>query len=184
MHYGKKARKRRQFDAPGNVLLGNLGSYHWCGSYFDTYHLPKPKYTPSWQQYSLMAVASFSRIVQGWFEEHNEEFKVLTRPPNSPDLNPSEHLWDELDKHIRSMEAPPRHLQDLKDLLWTSWCHTPSEALWSLCLDGSELFWQHEGDLQCTLLGRWFECCGWSVYIQAISKSPLWRLLLKQKSDV
>ena len=43
-----------------------------------------------------MAVASFSRVnaschkakmVQEWFEEHNNEFEVLTWPPNSPDLN-------------------------------------------------------------------------------------------------
>ncbi|ROL46548.1 hypothetical protein DPX16_21732 [Anabarilius grahami] len=39
----------------------------------------------SWKHYSLLAVASFSRImrhqakmVQEWFEEHNNEFEVLT----------------------------------------------------------------------------------------------------------
>uniref|UniRef100_A0A671S3R2 Integrin alpha-5-like n=1 Tax=Sinocyclocheilus anshuiensis TaxID=1608454 RepID=A0A671S3R2_9TELE len=61
-------------------------------------------------------------MVQEWFEEHNNEFEVLTWPPNSPDLNPIEHLWDMLNKQVRSMEAPPRNLQDLKDLLLTTWC--------------------------------------------------------------
>ena len=37
MHYGKKTRQK-QWDALGNVLLGNLGSCHPCGCYFDTYH--------------------------------------------------------------------------------------------------------------------------------------------------
>ncbi|KAM8934144.1 chemerin-like receptor 2 [Pelodytes ibericus] len=38
-------------------------------------------------------------MVLEWFDEHNE-FKVLTWPPNSPDLNPIEHHWDVLDKQV------------------------------------------------------------------------------------
>lgn len=53
-------------------------------------------------------------------KEHNNKFEVLTRPPNSPDLYPIEHLWDALDKQVQSMEAPPHNVQDLKDLLLTS----------------------------------------------------------------
>ena len=53
----------------------------------------------------------------GWFEEHNKEFEVLTWPQNSSDLNPIKHLWDVLDKQVCSMEATPRNLQVLKDLL-------------------------------------------------------------------
>ena len=41
-----------------------------------------------------------TKIVQEWFEEHNNEFEVLTWPPNSPDVNPIEHLWDVLDKQV------------------------------------------------------------------------------------
>ena len=69
-----------------------------------------------------------AKIVQEWFEEHDKEFKVLTWPPNSPDLNPIEHLWDVLEQQVRSMEAPPRNLQDLKDLLLTSWCQIPQDT--------------------------------------------------------
>ncbi len=33
-----------------------------------------------------------AKVVQEWFEEQNIVFKVLPWPPNSPDLNPIEHL--------------------------------------------------------------------------------------------
>lgn len=41
MHYGKKAGQRRQSDALGNVLLGNLGSCPSCACFFEMYHLPR-----------------------------------------------------------------------------------------------------------------------------------------------
>ncbi|KAK3537253.1 hypothetical protein QTP70_005482 [Hemibagrus guttatus] len=69
-----------------------------------------------------------AEMVQEWFDEHNNQFEVLTPPPNSPDLNPTQHLWDVLDKQVRSMEAPPHNLQDLKDLLLTSWCQIPQHT--------------------------------------------------------
>ena len=56
-----------------------------------------------------------AKIVQEWFEEHNDEFSVLIWPPDSSDLNPIEHLWDVLDKQVPSIEAPPHNLQGLKD---------------------------------------------------------------------
>ena len=55
-----------------------------------------------------------AKMVQEWFEEHNNECEVLTWPPNFPDLNPI-HLWDVLDKQVWFMEA-------IEYLLLTSWC--------------------------------------------------------------
>ncbi|KAK3562823.1 hypothetical protein QTP86_010397 [Hemibagrus guttatus] len=69
-----------------------------------------------------------AKMLQEWFDEHNNEFEVLTCPPNSPDLNPIQHLWDVLDKQVRSMKAAPRNLQDFKDLLLTSWCQIPQHT--------------------------------------------------------
>ena len=69
-----------------------------------------------------------AHIVWEWFEEHDEVFTVLPWPPNSPDLNPIEHLWDVLDRQVRSTAAPPRNLQDLKDLLLMFWCQIPQDT--------------------------------------------------------
>ncbi|KAK3530022.1 hypothetical protein QTP86_009926 [Hemibagrus guttatus] len=65
-----------------------------------------------------------AEMVQEWFDDHNNQFEVLT--PNSPDLNSIQYLWDVLDKQVPSMEARPHNLQDLKDLLLTSWWRSHS----------------------------------------------------------
>ncbi|KAK3513336.1 hypothetical protein QTP70_012369 [Hemibagrus guttatus] len=69
-----------------------------------------------------------AEMLQEWFDDHNNQFEELTPPPNSPDLNPVQRLWDVLDKQMPSMEAPPHNLQDLKDLLLTSWCQIPQHT--------------------------------------------------------
>ncbi|KAF7642467.1 hypothetical protein LDENG_00257450, partial [Lucifuga dentata] len=85
-------------------------------------------------------------IVQEWFEEHDKELQVLTWPPNSPDFNPIQHLWDVLEKQVRSMEALPRNFQDLKDLLLTSWCQIPQEP--------SEVCGVHASTFRAVLVAR------------------------------
>ncbi|KAK3539724.1 hypothetical protein QTP70_012747 [Hemibagrus guttatus] len=64
-----------------------------------------------------------AKMLQEWFDEHNNQFEVLTWAPNSPDLNPIQHLWDVPDKQVRSMEAPHNNLQDLKDLVPDTTAH-------------------------------------------------------------
>lgn len=43
---------------------------------------------------------------------------------------------------VRSIEAPPLTLENVKDMLQPSWCQIPEEVLWDPCLNGLELFWQ------------------------------------------
>ncbi len=47
-------------------------------------------------------------IISDWFLEHDNEFTLLKCPPQSPDLNPIEHLWDVVEREIRVMDATKR----------------------------------------------------------------------------
>ncbi|GFW66681.1 transposable element Tcb1 transposase [Trichonephila clavipes] len=48
--------------------------------------------------------------VRSWFEEHQAELTILPWPANSPDLSPSENLWDHLRQVVRGMDPHPRIL--------------------------------------------------------------------------
>ncbi|GBM33787.1 Transposable element Tc1 transposase [Araneus ventricosus] len=43
-----------------------------------------------------------ARIVLEWFEEHTDEFHLISCPPNSPYLNPMEHIWDVMERQLRA----------------------------------------------------------------------------------
>ena len=42
-----------------------------------------------------------TRIVQEWIHLHDSKFNLLQWPAQSPDLKPTEHLWDEMEQAIR-----------------------------------------------------------------------------------
>ena len=89
MHYGKRATWWRQCDALGNVLLGKLGS---CHLHVDV-TLTRTTYlsTVAYHVHPFMgtvfhdglfqqdnAACHKAKMVQEWFEEHNNKIEVLT----------------------------------------------------------------------------------------------------------
>jgi hypothetical protein len=66
-----------------------------------------------------------SKRAKKWFEDHN--VTVLDWPPQSPDLNPIEHLWHILKMHLASYERDPKSIQELWERVEVEWEKIPKE---------------------------------------------------------
>ena len=54
-----------------------------------------------------------------YLEQNN--INVLPWPSKSPNLNPVEPLWDQLDKRVRQRQPPPQTLDQLRQMLQQEW---------------------------------------------------------------
>ena len=57
------------------------------------------------------------------------EVPVMAWPARSPDLNPIEHLWDELKKRVRSRNTVPRSLGEIKTAINEEWDRIPQDFI-------------------------------------------------------
>ncbi len=59
------------------------------------------------------------------------EFGVeeLDWPAQSPDLNPIEHLWDELERRLRTRPSHPTSVPDLTNTSLEEWSNIPIDTL-------------------------------------------------------
>ncbi len=62
-----------------------------------------------------------AQIISDWFLEHDNEFTLLKWPPQSPDLNPIEHLCDVVEREICIVDVQPTNLQKLRDAIMSIW---------------------------------------------------------------
>ena len=69
-----------------------------------------------------------SRLCKGYLtkKESDEVLHQMTWPPQSPDLNPIEMVWDELDRRVK--EKQPTSAQHVWELLQDCWKFIPVEA--------------------------------------------------------
>ncbi len=70
-----------------------------------------------------------AQIISDWFLEHDNEFTLLKWPPQSPDLNPIEHLWDVVEREIHIMDVQSTNLQQLRDAIMLIWTKISEECL-------------------------------------------------------
>jgi len=68
-----------------------------------------------------------AKNVQNWINNNN--IKILSNwPSQSPDLNPIEHLWDELERRLKKCEIHPKNSQELEIALQEEWSNIPEEV--------------------------------------------------------
>jgi len=48
-------------------------------------------------------------------------------PPQSPDLNPIEHLWDVVEWELSALDANPTNLHQLQDAILSIWAKISKE---------------------------------------------------------
>ena len=73
-----------------------------------------------------------AKVVMKWFEKR--KVPLLPWPAQSPDLNPIEHLWDELDRRVRAHNPIPSNLTELKVVLQEEWVKIPPPVYQKLIL--------------------------------------------------
>jgi len=50
------------------------------------------------------------------------------RAPQSPDLNPIEHLWDVVERELRVLDVHPTNLHQLLDAILSIWANISKEC--------------------------------------------------------
>lgn len=57
---------------------------------------------------------------------------VMRWPARSPDMNPIEHLWDELKRRVRAHHPAPQTTQELKNVILEEWEDIPQHVITTL----------------------------------------------------
>ena len=97
----------------------------------------RPLAVPTLQQIGPMAVYQDhnarphrARVVNDFLQQSG--INRMVWPVSSPDLNPIENLWDELDRKVRSSNPPPRDAQHLFQMLQAEWQALPQRIFTNL----------------------------------------------------
>jgi DDE superfamily endonuclease len=60
-----------------------------------------------------------AKLTQNWLK--NQKIHILDWPAQSPDMNPIEHLWDEVDRRLRKLSSYATSQSDLGDKIQDIW---------------------------------------------------------------
>ncbi|KAJ4428261.1 hypothetical protein ANN_24278 [Periplaneta americana] len=99
----------------------NLRDIHWNASPLLLQHVTQLD-NGSWPHVSAATMQ--------WYADNNVH--RLDWPAQSPDLNPIEHLWVELDRRLRSREMRPISIVQLSAMLQEEWRRIPVDILHKL----------------------------------------------------
>src|SRR5262249_46109225 len=71
-----------------------------------------------------------SAAARKWLEDHKIE--TLEWPPQSPDLNPIEHLWQHLKRRLAAYETEPAGVHELWERVEAEWNKIPRDVCMGL----------------------------------------------------
>lgn len=108
---------------------GNLTAQRYCDEILQPHVLPFMQNNGRIFQQDN-ARPHTARITTAFLQRNNVD--VLPWPSKSPDLNPIEHLWDELDRRVRQRQPPPQSLQQLVNALQAEWANIPEQVIRNL----------------------------------------------------
>ena len=97
-------------------LMGTIRHYGWGRDDIVFQQDNDPKHT--------------SKLAKDWFEENG--ITVMDWPPQSPDLNPIEHLWHTLKYQLRMYSKPPESVAELWERVQDEWNKIPVETVQNL----------------------------------------------------
>ncbi len=167
----------------GNISMAHFGSLSNNWTLFKHHSLPEyccwP--CPSLYDYSVPSSDDYfqqdnaschkAQIISDWFLEHENEFTLLKWPPQSPNLNSIEHLWDVVEQEILIMNVQPTNLQQLRDAIMSIWTKISEECFQHLVKSMPQKirqFWRQKGvqpDTSKVYLIRWPVCVYIYIYI-------------------
>ena len=108
------------------VVQGNLTANRYMNQVLQPHLLPIiDRQRELFQQDN--APAHTARVTVAYL--HNANINVLPWPSISPDLNPIEHLWDELDRRVRQRQNTPQTLPQLANALQEKWRRIPQDRI-------------------------------------------------------
>lgn len=117
-------------------LEGTLNSHRYIEEVLKPHLVPfMEKFGEDMDEYEFQqdnATIHTSKMTREYFEK--EEINVMKWPGQSPDLNPIEHLWDELERRIRKREPPPKNERELAAFLRDEWEKIPTSTYQNLIL--------------------------------------------------
>ena len=73
-----------------------------------------------------------SKLTRTFFDD--SDIILMKWPGQSPDLNPVEHLWDELERRVRKREPPAKSETELAMILQEEWEKIPNTIFQKLIL--------------------------------------------------
>ncbi|GBO01653.1 hypothetical protein AVEN_30551-1 [Araneus ventricosus] len=79
----------------------------------------------------------------GVVREAYDEIHLMSWPPNSPDLNPMEHIWDAMKRQLRAQTPTCPNISTLRDRclnIWYNLSPVMFKNLWHLCPGELQLF--------------------------------------------